>query len=145
MPNSKQNDRGNLIALLEGEILPDDFLKMYRDRIDADFAEASIYRIITRIDIDSSIKIPVAYQHLVNMLRKYFRNEVSDVQLSHWAYFIIVGDWFVPEGNTLDEQWESGDGLLWTYLNQLMTPQFCDGTVFENTNKMIEKLKKSYE
>jgi len=145
MSFSKNNDYENLIALLEGKILPDDFLKMYRDRIDVSFSEASIYRIITRVDIDSSIKIPVTYHHLVNILQKYFGNEMSDVQLSHWAYFIIVGDWFVPEGDTIDEQWEAGDGLLWTYLNQLMTPQFCDGTVLENINKMIEELEKSYE
>ena len=145
MPDSKRNDQKNLIALLEGKILVDDFLTMYRDRIDAKFSETSIYRSITKIDIDSSVKIPVTHHHLVNMLKKYFRHEISDDQLSNWATSIVAGDWFVPEGETLDEQWAAGDGLLWTYINQLVTPQFCDGTVFENINKMIDELKKSYE
>jgi len=80
-----------------------------------------------RIGLDDFIKIPVRKRHVCNMLERYLGGEVSETELSDWAAFIRMLPVFVPEGETEEEQWQAGEGLVWDVLDRLAAPAVFGG------------------
>jgi hypothetical protein len=76
-----------------------------RNRLQTDFHLAPAHRKIVKNEFENgTIQIMVKKAHLRHMLQRYLDGEVSEFELSNWAALIYVLPFFIPEGETEDEQ-----------------------------------------
>lgn len=71
---------------------------------------------------DQAIAIIVRKRHVVRMLQRYLAGQVSEIELSNWAFLVFALAAFVPEGRTDDDRWKNGEGPVWQVLQKLATP-----------------------
>lgn len=120
-----------LIAFLEGQRSLIDIEFLLRDRFAIDFSHAPRKRKIQSTGSDFQVEIQVRDEHLRAMLKCYIQGSITDAELSDWAAFVFMLDFYVPEGDNEDERELNGEGLLWDLLQRLMTPQLFDGLTQE--------------
>ena len=116
-----------LIEFAEGHGSLQQLQDQMRNDINFDFARSPAYRKINHNQLEGFIKIDFKAQWLCVMLKRYIDEEVSKIELSNWAAFIVLSELFVPEGDTEEEKWLAGDGPVWDILQRLMTPEVFDG------------------
>ena len=123
LKTSLNNDeiRSILVDYLEGRFSLTEFQDKLRDHILLNFDSNLAERNIQNINIPESIKIIVHKKHLQSMLGKYLDEKISVKELSDWAAFIYMEPFYIPEGETEDERWQEGEGVVWNTIQKLAT------------------------
>jgi hypothetical protein len=115
-----------LNAFLNGDISLFAMQSMLKGIIEIDFDQAPLKREIRENLISEEVRILVNNFHLLHMLQNFLAGNISVIDLSNWAALIYMLPNFFPEGDTENEQWEAGEGVLWVILQELTTPQVVD-------------------
>ena len=56
------------------------------------------------------------------MIERYIDKNISVIELSNWAACIYMAPFYVPKGETEQERWKSGEGIVWDIIQKLAMP-----------------------
>ena len=68
------------------------------------------------------ISIQVTAEHLRHMLQEFVAEKISVEEISNWAAFIYMAPFYVPEGETEEARWQSGESMLWEIVQKIADP-----------------------
>lgn len=137
---SDEDTRKILIKFLEGEIILKELQEAFNGHITIDFDFAPNRRIIKDIHLNENVKVQVTQKHLCQMIRKYIKGIISDLEFSNWAAFILMSPFFMPKGETEEEQWEEGDSITWEIIQKIASPNIFEEINITNEIKNLELL-----
>ncbi len=128
-----------LRGFLEGKYSLEQLAGDLRDSIVIDFSLAPRRREI-RFTLKGIAKIVVERKHLRRMLQRYIDGQISGIDLSNWAAFLLGAPMFIPEGKTDEERAEAGDGPVWDILQRLASPMIFDGLDRQVAQRYLEMI-----
>ena len=132
-----------LLGFLEGRISLEDMKYELRHSLEIDFSQGSRSRKIKSVGNQPmpDVCIQVQTAHLQARLIQYRNGEISGEELSDWAAFVFLSEFFVPSGESEQEQEVNGEGVLWDLLQRLMKPAIFDGLTIEVAEEYLYILK----
>ncbi len=125
--NERERVEALLRAFLEGECSLEQLVDGLRGYMVVDFSNAPHSREMRNLFLHGLSKMPVEPRHLRRMLHRYIDGDISEMDLSNWAAFLLGPLDFVPIGDTEEERSEAGEGPVWDILQRLSTPMVFDG------------------
>ncbi len=127
--SASERERAQTIlrAFLEGRCSLEQLINSLPNYIEVDLTQAPNSRTIRNLGLHGLAKIPVEQRHLRRMLERYLAGEISELDLSNWAGFLLGPFDFVPEGDSEEERAAAGGGPVWDILQRLSTPVIFGG------------------
>ena len=120
--SNEESIRHVLINYLEGKYSFMELQNRLNGYVAINFNGFIKQREIQCFDVPENIKIQVDSGDLRRMLQKYLDKNLSAEDLSCWAAFIYMMPFYLPEGETEDERWQSGESELWKIIQKLADP-----------------------
>jgi hypothetical protein len=90
--------------------------------------------------VPDDIKLQVKSEHLRHMLQEFLDKKLSADELSNWAAFIYMMPYYQPEGETEEDRWEAGEGILWEIIQELVDPNNLTSLEFGKAKDYLKLL-----
>jgi hypothetical protein len=129
-----------LATYLRGQYTLRELQEKLKDLVVIRFDPSTGEREIQDLAIPEGISVQVAPSHLRHMLQEFIETRVSEEELCNWAALVYMATFFVPEGETEEDRWQAGEGILWEIIQELADPNKVDSLDSALAQKYLGKL-----